>query len=81
MAAEKNLGGRPTKYKTEYCELLINHMAAGYSFLSFAGLIRVNQDSLYEWERVYPEFSESKKRGFELSRLFWEGLGIGYCRN
>ena len=29
--------GRPTDYKKEYCELLIEHMAAGFSFESFAG--------------------------------------------
>lgn len=68
--------GRPSKYKLEYCEMLIEHMSGGYSFESFAGTIRVNRDSLYEWEKVHPEFSDAKKVGVEASRLFWEAQGI-----
>ena len=73
--------GRPTTYKPEYCQMLIEHMNGGYSFESFAGLIGVNKDTLYEWEKVNPEFSDSKKDGFEKSRLFWEKMGIDYLVN
>ncbi len=68
-------GGRPTKYKPEYCQKLIDHMAQGLSFESFAGLIDVCLDTLYEWEKKYPEFSETKKRGRRKQAIFWEGAG------
>ena len=32
---ERNPVGRPTKYKPEYCEMLIEHMSEGLSFESF----------------------------------------------
>ena len=53
--------GRPTLYKPEYDEMLKDHMSEGFTYESFAGLIRVNQDTIYEWEKVYPSFSEAKK--------------------
>lgn len=55
--------GQPTKYKEEYCQLLIDHMAEGYSFESFAGEVRVDRDTLYEWEKVQKDFSDAKKQG------------------
>lgn len=63
--------GRPTRYKSEYCQALLDHMEQGLSFLSFAGTIGVCFDTLYEWERVHPEFSEAKKRGVAMS-LAWD---------
>lgn len=61
MSKPKAPVGRPTLYKKEYVEMVKDHMAEGYSFESFAGLIRVNVDTLYEWEKVHQEFSDAKK--------------------
>ena len=55
--------GRPTKYKPEYCQAVIDHMSKGFSFEAFAGSILVAVDSLYEWTAVHPNFSEAKKIG------------------
>ena len=68
--------GRPTKYKEEYCEKLMEHMKQGFSFESFGAIIGVHRDTLYEWELHHSEFSDSKKKGVELSRLFWEKMGM-----
>jgi hypothetical protein len=68
--------GRPTLYDDKFCVELIEHMKAGYSFESFAGSIGVNRDTLYEWAKVNPEFSDAKKIGTEAGRLFWETKGI-----
>lgn len=67
--------GQPTKYKPEYCEMLIDHMEAGYSFPSFSAVINVNPDSLYEWAKVHPEFSDAKKRGYMKSLMVYERMG------
>lgn len=69
---------RPTKYKKEYCQKLIEHMAKGYSFESFSAVVNVNQDTLHEWAKpkVSVEFSEAKKEAFAKCRLFWETIGI-----
>lgn len=54
---------RPTKYKPEYCEQLIEHMSQGYPLDTFAALIHVNIDTLYAWRDAHPEFSEAIKDG------------------
>ena len=69
-------GGRPTDYKPEYCDELIDHMAQGFSFESFAGRISVAEDTLYEWQNVHKEFSEAHRTGKSKMRMFWEELGI-----
>lgn len=67
--------GRPTDYKPEYCQMLIDHMAEGFSFESFAAVVKVNRDTLYNWVAIHPDFSDAKKAGFDESRLTWEKIG------
>lgn len=57
--------GAPTKYKKEFCEMLIEHMSFGYTYESFAGRdeVEVHRDTLYAWEKHFPEFSDAKKVG------------------
>jgi len=56
--------------------MLIKHMGEeGLSYETFAAVIEVNKDTLYEWEAVHPEFSEAKKLAFEKNRAFWEKIG------
>jgi transposase-like protein len=68
--------GRPSKYKPEYCEQLIEHMEQGLSFEAFAGSIGVCKQTLYTWTEEHEEFLDAKKRATEKSRLFWEKMGI-----
>lgn len=70
------MNGRPSDYKPEYCELLIDHMSEGLSFESFGGVVGSHRDTLYEWTKVHPEFKEAREIGKSKSRLFWEKLGI-----
>ena len=69
-------GGRPTYYEQRFCELLIDHMEKGFSYESFAGLVGVSKQTIYDWEKANPDFLDSKKIGVEKSRLFWEKQGI-----
>lgn len=74
---EKNPVGAPTKYRPEYIEQLIEYFSAKIStvnsmgterpsdFPSLAGFaikIGVAKDTLYEWSKVYPDFSVAYKR-------------------
>ena len=74
MATKRKLG-RPTKFKKDYCQQLIDHMSQGLSFDTFAGRISVNPDSLYEWVNKHETFSEAKKigtakRNFLVERMY-----------
>lgn len=68
--------GRPTKYKPEYCEQLIQHMSEGLMFESFAAVIDVNKDTLYEWCKRHPAFSEAKKTAISKNLLFYDKMSI-----
>lgn len=72
----KGKGGRPSKYKKEYCDLLVEKMGEGYSIEAFAGFIGVSKDTIYEWADQRDEFSDAKKEGEAQSRLFWERMGM-----
>lgn len=67
--------GCPSKYLPEYCDKLLEHCRKGKTYRSFAGDIGVHWDTLYEWERVYPEFSDARKRGLALLHLYYESMG------
>lgn len=68
--------GRPTDYKPEYCHLIKDHMAKGFSFESFAAIVDVSRETLYAWCRDFPEFSDACDRAKEKARFYWEETGI-----
>lgn len=68
--------GAPTKYRKKYCDMLVDHMANGYSFESFAGVIGVTRSTIYEWLKHHPHFSDAKNIGTQKSQLFWERIGV-----
>ena len=68
--------GRPERYKKEYCEQLIEHMAKGFSYESFAGKLGVCRDTLYEWEKRHQIFFDSKKKGKAQMLLMLEDIGM-----
>ena len=69
-------GGQPTKYQPEYCQMLIDHMTQGLSFQSFAGVVGVDRDTIYNWIHLFPEFSDARNKANEAGRLSLEKLGI-----
>lgn len=73
--ARKKLG-RPSKFKSKYCQMLIEDMELGYSFEAFAAKIDVNVDTLHEWVKRHPEFSDAKRLAYAKSLRYWEKVGI-----
>lgn len=56
-------GGRPTKYDPTYNEQAYKLCLLGFTDPELAIFFEVNDDTIYEWKIVYPEFSEAVKRG------------------
>lgn len=73
--------GAPTEYEPIYCAMLIKHMEDGLSFEAFAGIPGVSFQTLYNWEKRYPEFLEAKAIGMGKCRLWWEIAGNKGCFN
>ena len=59
----KNKGGRPSKYKPEYCQRVINLMSSGYDFRACCGNIGISHDTGYQWIKKHPEFADAVKEG------------------
>lgn len=50
-------------------------MKDGKSYKSFAAKLLVSVDTLYEWEKAHPEFSESRKIAQGICESWWEEQG------
>ena len=67
--------GRPSDFDPGYCAMLIEHMREGLSFESFGGVIGKCKQTLYNWEKEFPEFLDARKQGDVLGLLYWEKVG------
>lgn len=99
----KNAGGRPTKYKPEYCKAIVEFFAKGGPVVfkpmiedkqvidhplgnlpvllqHFADHIGVCLDTLDEWKKIYPMFSEAYKKALKIqeSQMLSGGLAGVY---
>lgn len=64
-------GGRPTKYKPEYCEFVENLMLEGASITEIAYELRISKPTIYEWIEKYPEFSNAINGGRDFAEGYW----------
>lgn len=71
-----NPEGRPSLYKPEYCEKLIEHMSSGLSFETFGASIDVCRATVFNWVNEHPEFLDAKKKAFDKCQIFWEKIGV-----
>lgn len=55
-------GGRPTKYDPSFCDTIIELGREGKTKAHMAIDLNVSEDTIYEWLKVHPEFSEAMKR-------------------
>ncbi len=73
-------GGRPTKYRPEFCELVIELGKQGKTWRHMAIECGVyEQATLYDWAEKYPEFSKAFKEAQELARIWWDDLGQAHA--
>jgi len=59
--------GRPTKYSEEILEQVTSYCLLGATDLQLADFIGVHVDTIYEWKKVYPAFSEAIRAGKEFA--------------
>jgi transposase len=67
----KHPGGRPTKYKPEFVQAIVQNGRKGMTVAEMADEFDVSIQSLYEWSGVYPEFSEAFSRAQEAAEACW----------
>jgi hypothetical protein len=62
--------GRPTLYRPEYCQLVVERMGQGFSLTAFAGMIGVSKNAVYEWIRAHADFGDAVSRA-RPARTLW----------
>lgn len=72
--------GRPTSYKPEMCDRVIELMRQGASMNEVAADIGIDRDTIKDWKnsespRYNEDFSAAIKKGVELSEAWWEKHG------
>lgn len=66
---------RPTSYDPAYCETVIELGKAGKSVTYIATELDVCKDTVYEWAKVHPEFSDALTRAKHWAQRWWEDAG------
>lgn len=66
--------GRPTKYRAEYAQMLIEHMSKGFSFKSFGAIVTIEARTLDDWCNKHPDFLLAKNYSKLKERYYWEQL-------
>ncbi len=66
---------RPTEYTQEHCNTVIEAGKLGKSVAWMASELDVNKDTIYEWAKVHPEFSDALTRAKAHAQRWWEDMG------
>ena len=68
----KHSGGRPTLYRREMCDRLVEAMAKGLTAEAAAARIGISARSLFYWQQQHPEILQAIQEGRQRSQLWWE---------
>lgn len=71
----KNPVGRPTKYKPEFCDLVIEVGSIGGWLCEMAEVCDVHRSTMDEWASKHPEFSEALMRAKQKAQAWFERTG------
>lgn len=69
---ERRDRGRPTEYKPEYCEMLIEAADRGLTLMAFAGSIGKCYNTVYNWGEKYPDFAAAREIADAKFDAYWE---------
>ncbi len=65
-----------SKYKPEFCEMLLEHCAEGRSIETFAAKINTVPEALMFWSNKYVDFEVCLRVAYWKSYAYWEDLVI-----
>lgn len=68
--------GRPSNYKPEFCDLVVELMSQGLSISAVAAEIGVGRQKLLDWQKTNEEFRVACEAGKELAQKWWEDLAM-----
>lgn len=67
--------GRPTKYRPEMCQTVIDVAATGAGVAEIACELDITKETFYQWVKQKPEFSDAFKIAKQKCQAWWEKQG------
>lgn len=67
--------GRPSKYDPSFCDLVRELGSAGKSKHQIAAALGITVETLAEWRKAKPDFSEAINHANALALAWWENAG------
>jgi len=64
--------GRPSDYRPEYCQAVIDHCSQGATLTSFAASIDQGRATIYRWQDEHPAFRDACSRARAKCQDWWE---------
>ncbi len=77
----KHAGGRPPDYRPVFCERIVELGKLGYSQARMAADIGVCKQTITDWSKRHPEFSDALRRARTFSQSWWEAQAQGGLGN
>jgi len=72
---KKNPVGRPSKYKPEYCEMIVKLATEGKGWVSWALACGIDRTTMFDWAENHPDFSTALKEAKLREQEWWEEKG------
>lgn len=69
--------GRPSEYRPEFCEQVLDLGRQGKSVVQMACHFDVVKQTLFNWTDAHPDFLDAFTRAKQLSQDWWETKGQG----
>jgi hypothetical protein len=73
--------GRPTKYRSEYADQVVDHCRNGASLTSFAAEIGVARATINNWIGEHQEFADACNRAKTACAAWWERIARANAEN
>jgi len=67
--------GRPSKYRPEFCERVLELAKEGCGWADYAAEFEVDRKTLFDWRDQHEEFSTALSRAKVLEQQWWERAG------
>ena len=71
---EVNKVGRPTDYRPEFCERVIELGSEGKSHAQIAAALGCSRRVLYDWQAAHPEFLHAIMEARDLAQAWFENI-------
>lgn len=67
--------GRPSDYRPEYCQRVVEWGRLGWSFAEMAAEIGIAKQTLYNWQEKHSDFMDACSRAQTQCQGWWERKG------